>query len=135
LPIFVHNLDFELVLAAAQQHGLLQGKTIVVDATDLEANASMKSIVRRDSGDDWREYLRKLYAEETGIENPDDEELRRFDKARKNKKVSNEEWVSKTDGDSRIGRMKDGRTHLKYKAENAIDLDTEIILAAEILSR
>jgi transposase len=132
LPMEIHHLAFELVLKAAQDHGLLKGKTVGVDATDLEANASMKSIVRRDSGDDWREYLRKLYEEETGESDPDDEELRRFDKRRKNKKVSNEEWVSETDPDARIGKMKDGRTHLKYKAENAVDLDTEIIVAAEV---
>lgn len=132
LPIEIHNLAFELVLAAAKEHGLLKGKTIAVDATDLEANASMKSIVRRDSGDDWREYLRKLYEEETGDSNPDDDELRRFDKNRKNKKVSNEEWVSTSDPDARIGKMKDGRTHMKYKAEHALDLDTEILLAAEV---
>ena len=132
LPMEIHCLAFELVLAAAKHKGLLKGKTIGVDATDLEANASMKSIVRRDTGDDWREYLRKLYEEETGESDPDDEELRRFDKRRKNKKVSNEDWVSKTDPDARIGKMKDGRTHLKYKAENAVDLDTEIIVAAEV---
>lgn len=132
LPMEVHSLAFELVLAAAKDQGLLKGKTVGVDATDLEANASMKSIVRRDSGDDWREYLRKLYEEETGNSNPDDEELRRFDKSRKNKKVSNEDWVSETDPDSRIGKMKTGCTHLKYKAENAVDLETEIILAAEV---
>lgn len=131
LPMEVHNLAFELVLAAAKKHGLLKGKTVGVDATDLEANASMKSIVRRDSGDDWREYVRKLYEEETGESDPTDDELRRFDKKRK-KKVSNEEWVSTTDPDARIGRMKDGRTHLKYKAEHAVDLDTELILAAEV---
>ena len=132
LPMEIHRLAFELVLAAAQDQGLLKGKTIAVDATDLEANASMKSIVRRDTGDDWRAYLRKLYEEETGESDPDDEELRRFDKRRENKKVRNEDWVSETDPDARIGKMKDGRTHLKYKAENAIDLDTEIILAAEV---
>jgi transposase len=131
LPMEIHRLAFELVLGAAQNHGLLKGKTIAVDATDLEANASMKSIVRRDTGDDWREYLRKLYEEETGESDPNDEELRRFDKKRK-KKVSNADWVSETDPEARIGKMKDGRTHLKYKAENAIDLDTELILAAEV---
>ena len=112
LPMQVHQMAFELVLAAAKERGLLKGKTIGVDATDLEANASMKSIARRDSGDDWREYLRKLYEEETGNSDPDDDELRRFDKQRLGKKVSNEEWVSTTDADSRIGKMKDGRTHL-----------------------
>ncbi len=132
LPMAVHQLAFELVLVAAKDKGLLKGKTVGVDATDLEANASMKSIVRRDSGDDWREYLRKLYEEETGDDDPDDEELRRFDKRREGKKVSNVDWVSETDPDSRIGKMKDGRTHLKYKAENAVDLETEIIVAAEV---
>ena len=131
LPMEIHRLAFEMVLAAAQEHGLIKGKTVGIDATDLEANASMKSIVRRDTGDDWREYLRKLYEQETGESDPDDEELRRFDKGRK-KKVSNDEWVSTTDMDARIGKMKDGRTHLKYKAENAVDLETEIIVAAEV---
>ncbi|MEM6474156.1 MAG: transposase [Planctomycetota bacterium] len=133
LPLEVHAFAFELILSAAKDKGLLKGKTLGVDATDLEANASLKSIVRKDSGDDWREYLRKLYEEETGKSDPDDEELRRFDKRRKpKKKVSNEEWESATDPDSRIGKMKDGRFHLKYKAENAVDLETEIIVAAEV---
>ena len=133
LPMEIHTLAFELILAAAKDKGLLKGKTLGVDATDLEANASMKSIVRKDNGDDWREYLRKLYEEETGISDPDDEELRRFDKRRKpKKKVSNEDWESGTDPDSRIGKMKDGRFHLKYKAENAVDLETEIVVAAEV---
>ncbi len=90
-----------------------------IDATDLEANASLKSIVRKDNGDKWRECLRKLYEAEAGKSNPDDEELRRFDKSRKPRKmVSNEEWESETDPDSRIGQMKDGRYHLKYRPES-----------------
>jgi transposase len=96
----------------------------------LEANAAMKSIVRKESGEDWKEYLRRLAAEE-GLENPTDEELRRFDKKRKNKKVSNQEWVSPADPDSRIAKMKDGRTHLAYKTEHVVDLETEMVLAAE----
>ena len=133
LPMEIHSLAFEMILSAAKEHGLLKGKTVGVDATDLEANASMKSIVRKDNGDDWPEYLRKLYEEETGIKDPDDEELRRFDKQRKSdKKVSNDDWESKTDPDSRIGKMKDNRFHLKYKAENAVDLETEVIVAAEV---
>lgn len=133
LPMEIHNLAFELILKATADHGLLAGKTLGVDATDLEANASLKSIVRKDNGDDWQEYLRKLYAEETGKTNPTDEELRRFDKSRKSKKkVSNEHWESETDPDSRIGKMKDGRFHLKYKAENAVDLETNVIVSAEV---
>ncbi|WP_430450673.1 transposase [Rhodopirellula europaea] len=132
LPMELRSLAFELILAAAKDNGLLNGKTIGVDATDLEANASMKSIASKDNCDNWRKYLRKLYEEETGVSDPDDEELRRFDKRRKpKKKVSNEDWVSKSDPDSRIGKMKDGRFHLKYKAENAVDLESEVIVAAE----
>ena len=109
LPMDVHDLAFELILTAASESGLINGKTIGVDATDLEANAAMKSIVRRENGDDWREYLRKLYEEETEKSDPDDEELRCFDKRRKNKRVSNEEWMSATVPDVRISKMKDGR--------------------------
>ncbi|MCM2371587.1 transposase [Aporhodopirellula aestuarii] len=133
LPMEIHQFAFEMILKAANDKGLLKGKTIGVDATDLEANASLKSIVRKDNGDGWREYLRKLYEEETGKKDPNDEELRRFDKSRKpKKKVSNEDWESETDPDSRIGKMKDGRFHLKFKAENAVDLETDLIVAAEV---
>jgi transposase len=135
LPLEVHTEVFRFVLRAAAEHGLLKGKTVAVDATTLEANAAMKSIVRRDTGEDWNEYLRRLMVEQGLIEpndQPTAEELRRFDKKRKNKRVSNEEWVSDTDADSRIAKMKDGRTHLAYKAENVIDLETELVLAAEV---
>ncbi len=122
---------FRFVLGVLQEHRLLRGKTIGIDATTLEANAAMKTIVRKDTGDDWNEYLRKLAAAE-GIENPTDEDLRRLDRKRKGKKVSNKDWESPTDPDSRIAKMKDGRTHLAYKAEHAVDLETEAIVAAEI---
>jgi transposase len=114
--------------------GILKGRTLAVDATTLEANAAMKSIVRRDTGDNWNEYLREL-AKETGIEEPTDEDLRRFDRKRGNKKkVSNKEWVSKTDGSSRITKMKDGSTQLAYKAEHAVDVESDIIVSAKIHS-
>ena len=135
LPLEVHLQVFQFVLTLAEEHKLLRGKTVGVDSTTLEANAAMKSIVRRDTGEDWKQYLRRLMQEEGLIEEgdePTDEALRRFDKKRKNKKVSNEEWVSKTDPDSRITKMKDGRTHLAYKAEHVVDLDTQLIVAAEI---
>jgi transposase len=125
---------FRFVLAIAEQKRLLGGKTVGVDSTTLEANAAMKSIVRRDSGEDWRQYVTRLMRED-GTVGPDDEprddELRRYDKKRK-KTVSNDDWVSKTDPDARITKMKDGRTHLAYKAEHVVDLDSEILLAAEI---
>jgi transposase len=136
LPHSVHEAVFVWVLALVQKKKLLQGKTVGVDSTTLEANAAMKSIVRKDSGEDWKEYLTRLMKEEglieEGDEQPRDEELRKFDKARKNKQVSNDEWMSPSDPDSRIARMKDGTTHLAYKAEHVVDLETEVILAAEI---
>jgi transposase len=132
LPLEVHTAIFQLVLKLADEKGLLRGKTVAVDSTTLEANAAMKTIIRRDTGEDWNEYLRRLLQEREGVENPTDEELRRFDRQRKDKRVSNEEWMSPTDQDSRIAKMKDGRTHLAYKAEHVIDLETELVLAAPI---
>ena len=132
LPLEVHTAVFQLVLKITAEKGLLEGKTVAVDSTTLEANAAMKSIVRRDTGEDWNEYLRRLIKEREGVENPTDEELRRFDRRRKDKRVSNEEWMSPTDGDSRIAKMKDGRTHLAYKAEHVVNLETEVVLAAPI---
>ena len=132
LPLEVHAAVFQLVLQLVAEKGLLKGKTVAVDSTTLEANAAMKSIVRRDTGEDWNEYLRRLMKEREGVENPTDEELRRFDRKRKDKRVSNEEWMSSTDADSRIAKMKDGRTHLAYKAEHVVDLETEAVLAVPI---
>lgn len=132
LPLETHAAVFQWVLALAVEKKLLPGKTVAVDATTLEADAAMKSIVRRDTGEDWNEYLRRLMKEREGVENPTDEELRRFDKQRKDKRVSNDEWVSATDPDSRIAKMKDGTTHLAYKAEHVVDLKTELVLAASI---
>jgi transposase len=132
LPLEVHTTVFQWALRLVAEKGLLPGKTAAIDSTFLEANAAMKSIVRRDTGEDWNEYLRRLLQEREGVENPTDEELRRFDRTRKDKRASNEEWVSKTDADSRIAKMKNGETHLAYKAEHVIDLETEVVLAASI---
>ena len=131
LPQEVHEAMFKFVLALAAEKKLLAGKTVAVDSTMLEANAAMKSIDRKDTGEDWKEYLRRL-AEEAGIENPTEEELRRFDKKRTDKKVSNDDWQSPSDPGSRIAKMKDGRTHLAYKAEHVVDLKTDLVLAAVI---
>ena len=136
LPLAVHEAVFVWVLALLQQKKLLKGKSVGVDSTTLEADAAMKSIVRKDTGEDWKEYLTRLMKEEGLLDEdddpPSDDELRRFDKSRKDKKVSNEEWVSESDSDARIAKMKDGTTHLAYKAEHVLDLETEAILAAEI---
>jgi transposase len=119
---------FVFVLSLLEKEGVLRGRTLGIDATTLEANAAMKSIVRKDSGADWKEYLLQL-AKAEGIENPSDDDLRRLDRNRPDKKVSNQEWQSPTDPDSRIAKMKDGRTHLAYKAEHTVDLESQAIVA------
>jgi len=131
LPVEVHELVFTKVLAIAQAKGLLKGGTVAVDSTTLEANAAMKSIVRKDSGEDWKDYVGRL-AREAGLENPTAEELRAFDKKRTGKKVSNDDWQSPSDADARIAKMKNGDTHLAYKAEHAVDLETTLVVAAPI---
>jgi len=135
LPLEVHAAAFQFVLKLASEKGLLKGKTVGVDSTTLAASAAMKSIVRKDTGEDWRAYVVGLMKEQGVVEKdqePTDEEIRRFDKQRKNKKVSNEDWESQTDPDARIAKMKDGRTRLAYKAEHTVDLESELILSAEI---
>jgi hypothetical protein len=131
LPLLIHEQVFAKVLAIAQEKKLLKGKSTGVDSTLIEAEAAMKSIVRRDTGDDWKEYLRKL-AIESGMENPTDEDLRKFDQKRKGKKVSNDDWHNPHDPEAKIAKMKDGTTHLAYKTEHAVDLDTDMILAAAV---
>jgi transposase len=135
LPPEVFTEVFQFVLSIAAEKKLLSGKTAGVDSTTLEANAAMKSIVRKDTGEDWKEYVTRLMREEGVIEaerEPTDEEVRRYDKKRKDKRVSNAEWESATDADARIAKMKDGRTHLAYKAEHVVDLKSDLVLAAEI---
>jgi len=131
LPLEVHVQAFQWVLEVAQAKGVLRGKVLAIDATTLEANAAMKSMVRRVSGEKWLAYLRRLAAAE-GLDDPSDEDLRRFDRKRKGKKVSNAEWASPIDPDARIMKMKDGRTRFSYKAEHTIDLDSDLAVSAEI---
>src|SRR5256885_2373693 len=122
-----HQEVFGWVLRQVTRAGLLRGKTIGIDATTLEANAAMKSIVRHDTTESYTEYLKGL-AEATGLEATDEATLRRMDRRRK-KKGSNEEWVNPHDPEAEITRMKDGRTALAYKAEHAVDMDTGAIVA------
>jgi transposase len=135
LPEEVFTEVFEFVLSIAHDKKLLSGKAVGVDSTTLEANAAMRSIVRRDTGEDWKGYVIRLMREE-GVIGPDSEpaaeEVRRFDKKRTGKKVSNEDWRSPADGDARIAPMKDGTTHLAYKAEHVVDLKSDLVLAAEV---
>lgn len=131
LPESVYDKVFVFALGLLEEKGVLRGKTLAIDATTLEANAAMKTIVRKDTGEDWKKYLRAL-AQAEGMENPSDEDLRRLDRKRKDKKVSNDDWESSSDPDARIARMKDGTTHLAYKAEHAVDLASEAIVATTV---
>jgi transposase len=115
------------VLEQLAQGGLIKGKTIGVDSTTLEANAAMKSIVRRDSGESYTDYLKRL-AQAEGVDAEDPAALRRMDRKRK-KKMSNQDWENPNDPDAEITRLKDGRTALAFKAENAVDMETGAIVA------
>ncbi len=125
-----HREVFSWVLGLLAERGLLQGQRMGIDATTLEANAAMRSIVRRDTGETYEEFLRGL-AKASGIETPTREDLARLDRKRK-KRTSNKEWKSPVDEDARIAKMKDGRTHLAYKAEHAVDMDTGAIVAVTL---
>jgi hypothetical protein len=127
----VYDQVFRLVLGIVESKGLLRGKVAGVDSTYLRADASMKTIVRKDTGDDYATYLKKL-CEAEGNENPTVEDARRMDRTRKGKKTSNTDWESPTDGDARIVRLKDGRTRLGYKAEHVVDLETGAVVAADV---
>ena len=134
LPKEVFDEVFQFVLQIVEQHKLLDAKTVGVDSTTLEANAAMKSIVRKDTGENWEAYLKRLAAED-GVEIKSKADLIRYDKQRNDqgkKKVPNDVWESPSDSDARIAKMKDGTTHLAYKAEHVVDLQTCVILAAEI---
>ena len=131
LPESVYDQVFVFVLGMLEEKGLLRGKAVAIDATTVEANAAMKSIVRKDTGEDWKQYLQGL-AKAEGMESPTEVDLRRLDRRRTDKKVSNEQWEGPTDPDSRIAKMKDGRTHLAYKAEHAVDVASEAIVATTV---
>jgi transposase len=125
-----HKAVFRWVLKILTEEGLISGRTISIDATTLEANAALKSIVRRDNGQSYNEYLKEL-GQAAGMENPTREQLARLDRKRK-KKGSNQEWKSPSDPDARITKMKDGSTHLAHKAEHAVDLTSGALLAVTL---
>jgi transposase len=130
LDLRSHQRVFRWVLIVLAKAGLVKGKTVGVDASTLVANAAMKSIVRRDTGQNYEEYLTEL-ARHAGIENPTREDLAKLDRKRKNK-GSNEEWVNPHEPDAKIAKLKDGRTHLAHKDEHAVDLDTGAVLAVTV---
>jgi len=130
IDVETHREVFTWVLKVLAESKLLKGRTLGIDATTLEANAAMRSIVRRETGDSYNEFLTKL-AQASGIETPTREDLARIDKKRKNK-ASNDDWTNPYDPDAKIAQMKDGRTHLAHKAEHAVDLQTGAIVAVTL---
>jgi transposase len=130
IDVETHREVFTWVLERLAAAGLVKGRTIGIDATTLEANAALRSIVRRDTGDTYQEFLTKL-AEAAGIKTPTRAALARLDRKRK-KKGANKDWTHPHDPDARITKMKDGRTHLAHKAEHAVDLETGAIVAVTV---
>jgi len=130
IDVETHRAVFTWVQQRLVEAGLLKGKTVAIDATTLEANAAMRSIVRRDTEETYQEFLTGL-ARASGIETPTREDLARLDRKRK-KKTSNKDWTHPWDPDAKVAKMKDGRTHLAHKAEHAVDLETGAIVAVTL---
>ncbi len=130
IDLETHRKVFTWVQQRLVEAGLLKGKTVAIDATTLEANAAMRSIVRRDTEESYQEFLTGL-AKASGIETPTREDLARLDRKRK-KKTSNKDWKHPWDPDAKVAKMKDGRTHLAHKAEHAVDLETGAIVAVTL---
>ena len=122
---------FRFILRVAARKGLLWGQKLGIDSTTIQANASMKSIVRKDSGKGWKDYTKKL-AKKAGLDDPTDAEPRQFDKKRPGKKVSNDDPENLNDPDARITRMKNGTPRMAYKAEHAVDLESDLIVSATV---
>jgi transposase len=130
IDVETHRAVFGWVLELLAEKGLLKGKTIGIDGTTLEANAAMRSIVRRETGEGYQEFLTRL-AKDSGIATPTREQLAKLDRKRA-RKGSNEDWVNPHDPEAHITKMKDGRTHLAYKAEHAVDLETGAVVAVTV---
>ena len=130
IDVETHRAVFTWVQERLAAAGLLKGRTVAIDATTLEANAAMRSIVRRDTGESYQEFLTRL-AVESGIKTPTREALARLDRRRK-KRTSNKDWENPSDPDAKIAKMKDGRTHLAHKAEHAVDLDSGALVAVTL---
>ena len=130
IDLETHEAVFTWMLQRLADAGLVRGKTVGIDATTLEANAALRSIVRRDTGESYHDFLTKL-AQASGIETPTRADLARIDRKRK-KKGSNDDWTHPHDPDAKITKMKDGRTHLAHKAEHAVDLETGAIVGVTV---
>jgi len=132
LGLEIYQRIFTLVLEALQEHGLLRGKNLGIDASVIEANASLRALVHRNTEEQYWDYVKRLAAEQ-GINPEDTTAVRKFDRNRPGK-GSNQEWQNPHDPDAKIGRTKDGATDMIYKPEAVVDLDTGAIVQAEVQS-
>jgi transposase len=130
IDLETHQEVFRWVLKVLADYDLVSGKTVGIDATTLEANAAMRSIVRKDTKQNYQDFLTDL-AKASGIDTPTREDLAKLDRKRKNK-AGNDDWENPNDPDAKITKMKDGRTHLAHKAEHAVDMDSGAVLAVTL---
>ena len=130
LELETHKQVFQWILGVLAKEDLVEGKIVGVDATTLKANAWLRSIVRRDSGESYDEYPNGL-AQASGIETPTRKDRAKVDKKRP-KKGSNGDWQHPKDPDARITKMKDGRTHMAHKVEHAVDMSTGAVVAVTV---
>jgi transposase len=127
----IYQAVFDIILDGLRAHGLLRGKNLGLDSSVMEANASLRALENRNTGEAYWEYVRRL-AGAAGVDPEDAAAVRRFDKNRPERKTSNEEWVNPYDPDAKVAKAKDGATDMLYKPENIVDLDTGAILSAEV---
>jgi len=127
----IYDAIFNIILEGLRRHGLLRGKNLGIDSSVMEANASLRALENRNTGEAYWDYVRRLAAE-AGVDAEDAAAVRRFDKQRPGRKTSNKEWVNPNDPDAKVAQAKDGATDMLYKPENIVDLDTGVILSAEV---
>ena len=127
----VYEAVFDMILEGLRRHGLLRGRNLGIDSSVMEANASLRALENRNTGEAYWEYVRRLAAE-AGVDAEDADAVRRFDKQRAGRKTSNKDWVNPHDPDAKVAMAKDGATDMLYKPENIVDLDTGAILSAEV---
>ncbi len=127
----IYQAVFDVILDGLRAHGLLRGRNLGIDSSVMEANASLRALQNRNTGEAYWEYVRRLAAE-AGVDPQDTEAVRRFDRKRPGRNTSNREWVNPYDPDAKVGQAKDGATDMLYKPENVVDLDTGTIVNAEV---
>ena len=127
----IYQAVFDIILEALRRHGLLRGKNLGIDSSVMEANASLRALEHRNTGEAYWDYVSRLAAQ-AGVDAQDESAVRRFDKQRPGRKTSNKEWVNPHDPDAKVAPAKNGATDMLYKPENMVDLDTGAIVSAEV---